>query len=56
MLTVPLAATLELADRPGEIPGIGPVDPDPEANTWDRYRTGTAAEPIRTTFTGRAAG
>ncbi len=26
-LTVPLATLLELADRPGEIPGIGPVDP-----------------------------
>ena len=27
-----------LADRPGEIPGIGPVDPDPGANTPDRYQ------------------
>jgi len=27
-LTVPLATALGLADRPGEIPGIGPVDPD----------------------------
>ena len=27
-LTVPLATLLELADRPGEIPGLGPVDPD----------------------------
>jgi hypothetical protein len=26
-LTVPLATVLELADRPSEIPGIGPVDP-----------------------------
>ena len=26
-LTVPLATLLDLADRPGEIPGIGPVDP-----------------------------
>ncbi len=26
-LTVPLATVLDLADRPGEIPGIGPVDP-----------------------------
>ena len=26
-LTVPLATVLELAGRPGEIPGIGPVDP-----------------------------
>ena len=27
-LTVPLATMLGLADRPGEIPGIGPIDPD----------------------------
>jgi hypothetical protein len=26
-LTIPLATLLELAERPGEIPGIGPVDP-----------------------------
>jgi hypothetical protein len=26
-LTVPLANLLDLADRPGEIPGIGPIDP-----------------------------
>ena len=26
-LTVPLATLLELADRPGEIPGLGPADP-----------------------------
>ncbi|MBV9208505.1 MAG: DUF222 domain-containing protein [Actinobacteria bacterium] len=26
-LTVPLATLLELAERPGEIPGIGPIDP-----------------------------
>ncbi len=26
-LTIPLATLLELADRPGEIPGLGPVDP-----------------------------
>jgi Domain of unknown function (DUF222) len=26
-LTVPLATVLDLADRPGEVPGIGPVDP-----------------------------
>src|SRR5690349_14850537 len=26
-LTVPLASLLDLADRPGKIPGIGPVDP-----------------------------
>ena len=44
-LTVPLATLLDLADRPGEIPGIGPVDPDPEANTLDRYQTGASADP-----------
>ena len=32
-LTVPLATLLDLAGRPGEIPGLGPVDPDPGANT-----------------------
>ena len=26
-LTIPLASLLDLADRPGEIPGIGPIDP-----------------------------
>ena len=26
-LTIPLATLLNLADRPGEIPGIGPIDP-----------------------------
>src|SRR5579862_1244907 len=26
-LTIPLATSLGLADRPGEIPGIGPIDP-----------------------------
>ncbi len=44
-LTVPLATLLDLADRPAEIPGIGPVDPDPGANTRDRYQTGASAEP-----------
>ena len=27
-LTIPLATLLDLADRPGEMPGIGPLDPD----------------------------
>ncbi|MGH3121217.1 MAG: hypothetical protein ACRDND_09380 [Streptosporangiaceae bacterium] len=36
-LTVPLATVTGLADRPGEIPGIGPIDPNPGANTPDRY-------------------
>ena len=26
-LTVPLTTLLDLAERPGEIPGIGPIDP-----------------------------
>ncbi len=30
-LTVPLATVLGLAERPGEIPGIGPIDPNPGA-------------------------
>lgn len=32
-LTIPAATVLDLADRPGEMDGIGPIDPDPEANT-----------------------
>ena len=40
-LTITLATLLDLAERPGEISGIGPIDPDPEANTSDRYRTVT---------------
>ena len=27
-LTIPLATLLDLADAPGEMPGIGPLDPD----------------------------
>jgi hypothetical protein len=37
-LTIPLATLLDLADRPGELGGIGPIDPDPGANTPDRYQ------------------
>jgi hypothetical protein len=55
-LTIPLTTLLNLAERPGEIPGLGPIDPEPGANTWDRYQTGTSAGPVRGTFTGRAAG
>ncbi len=44
-LTIPLATLLGLADRPAEIPGIGPIDPDPEANTLDRYQIGASADP-----------
>ena len=38
-------AMLGPAARPGEIPGLGPIDPDPEANTLDRYQTGASAGP-----------
>jgi hypothetical protein len=55
-LTIPLATLTRLADRPGEMAGIGPIDPDPGANTPDRYQAGISAEPIRATFTGLAAG
>jgi hypothetical protein len=44
-LTVPLTTLLNPAERPGEIPGLGPVDPDPGANTSDRYQTGASADP-----------
>ena len=37
-LTVPLATLLGLAERPGTLSRTGPVDPDPEANTPDRYQ------------------
>ena len=37
-LAIPLATLLGLADRPAEIPGIGPIDPNPGANTQDRYQ------------------
>jgi hypothetical protein len=44
-LTVPLATVTGLIDRPGEISGIGPVDPDPGANTSNRYQNGSSADP-----------
>jgi hypothetical protein len=44
-LTVPLATLLELADRPGELPGLGPVDP---ALARDLARASTASP--RTTW------
>jgi len=39
-LTIPLTTALNLAERPGEISGIGPVDPNPGANTLDCYQRG----------------
>jgi len=44
-LTVPLATAAGPAGRPGEMAGIGPVDPDPEANTQDRYQIRASADP-----------
>jgi uncharacterized protein DUF222 len=32
-LTIPAISLLDLADRPGDLCGIGPIDPDPGANT-----------------------
>jgi hypothetical protein len=55
-LTVPLATLLGLAGRPGELPGIGPVDPDPEANTLDRYQIRASADPGRRISTSPACG
>ena len=43
-LTVPLADLTGQADRPGEIDGIGPVDPDPGANTPDRCQIRASAD------------
>ena len=39
-LTVTLATLLDLAQWLGELPGLGPVDPDPRANTLNRYQAG----------------
>jgi hypothetical protein len=44
-LTVPLRTVLGLADRPGALPGFGPIDPDPGANTLDRDQNGHQATP-----------
>jgi hypothetical protein len=44
-LTVPLATVLHLAGRPGELPGIGPIDPD-----LARDLTAAAARSPRTTW------
>jgi hypothetical protein len=37
-MTIPVTTVLDLADRPGELASLGPVDPNPEANTPNRYR------------------
>ena len=44
-LTVPAVTLLDLAGRPGEMAGMGPIDPDLEANTNDRYRSVIPADP-----------
>jgi hypothetical protein len=44
-LIIPATTVLDLADRPGEMSGIGPIDPDPEANTSNRYLNGASADP-----------
>lgn len=40
-LTIPVSTLLDLADRPGELGGIGPIDPNPGANTRNRYQAVT---------------
>ena len=44
-LTIPLATLLDLAERPGEIPGIGPIDP-----ALARELARAAAQNARTTW------
>jgi Domain of unknown function (DUF222) len=44
-LTVPLTTVQDQAGRPGEIAGIGPVDPNPGANTSNRYQNGHQPNP-----------
>jgi len=44
-VTIPEAILAGRADRPGELGGIGPVDPDPGASTYDRYQTWASADP-----------
>jgi Domain of unknown function (DUF222) len=43
-LTVPAATLTRGAGRPGELAGIGPVDPNLEANTSNRYQNGASAD------------
>jgi hypothetical protein len=44
-LTIPAATLLDRVGRPGELAGIGPIDPDPGANTRDRYQIRASADP-----------
>jgi Domain of unknown function (DUF222) len=44
-LTIPAVPLLGPAGRPGEMAGIGPIDPDPRANTSDRYQIRASADP-----------
>jgi hypothetical protein len=44
-LTIPEATLTGRADRPGELGGIGPIDPDPGVNTSNRYQTGIGRRP-----------
>jgi len=46
-LTIPATTLLDLADRPGEMAGLGPIDPKPKANTSDCYRSQVRADPAR---------
>jgi len=52
-LTIPATTLLGLADRPGEMAGIGPIDPKPGANTSDRYQSGASANPVSSASTYR---
>ena len=51
-LTIPEATVTGRADRPGELGGIGPIDPNLEANTLDRYQT-VASHPVLNISTDR---
>ena len=52
-LTIPEATLTGRADRPGELGGIGPIDPDPGANTSDRYQSGASANLVSSASTHR---
>ena len=44
-MTIPAATLFDLAGQPGEMDGIGLIDPDPGANTSNRYQNGASADP-----------